>query len=168
MEYPDVMLTIKALREHGLRGNIQSVIECKDEELLNFLKGEGTTPLLPEGDREEASVGEYTEGEVYEAVLNHYERSREARDACIAVKGYRCAVCGFDFEQTYGEIGRGFIHVHHLMPISNIGQAYQLYPATDLVPVCPNCHNMLHRKEPPYTIEEIQQSMHRFSTKSLK
>lgn len=157
MIYPDGMLTIKALREHGLRGNIQSVMECKDEELLNFLKGEGTTPLpLGEG-REGAFVAEYTEGEVHEVVLNRYERSREARDACIAAKGCRCAVCGFDFEQTYGEIGQGFIHVHHLVPISTIGKAYQLNPKTDLVPVCPNCHNMLHRKEPPYTIEELQQ-----------
>ena len=165
MEYPDGLLTIKALREHGLRGNIQGVMECKDEGLLNYLKGEGTT-LLPLGEasspqsdaggREETSAAEYTEGEVHEVTLNHYERSREARNACIAAKGCRCAVCGFDFEQTYGEIGQGFIHVHHLVPISNIGKAYRLNPLTDLVPVCPNCHNMLHRKEPPYTVEELQ------------
>ena len=62
----------------------------------------------------------------------------------------------FDFEQTYGEIGKGFIHVHHLTPVSSIGKEYRLNPQTDLVPVCPNCHNMLHRKEPPYTIAELQ------------
>lgn len=159
MKYPDGMLTFAAMHEHGLRGNIQSVMLCKNQELLAFLKGD--TTLFPlGGGREGASVAEYTEGEVHEVVLNHYERNREAREACIAAKGCRCAVCGFDFEQTYGEIGQGFIHVHHLVPISSIGKAYQLNPTTDLVPVCPNCHNMLHRKEPPYTINELQQNMH--------
>ena len=132
-------------------------MECKNEELLNFLKGDlSETPSTSNSDTENSFVSEYTEGEVHEVVLNRYERSREARDACIAVKGCRCIVCGFDFEQTYGEIGKGFIHVHHLTPVSSIGKEYRLNPQTDLVPVCPNCHNMLHRKEPPYTIAELQ------------
>lgn len=157
MIYPEGFLTIKALREHGLRGNIQGVMECKDEGLLNFLKGDlSDTSSTGNSDTEKSFVSEYTEGEVHEVVLNRYERSREARDACIAVKGSRCIVCGFDFEQTYGEIGKGFIHVHHLTPVSSIGKEYRLNPQTDLVPVCPNCHNMLHRKEPPFTIAELQ------------
>ena len=64
-----------------------------------------------------------------------------------------------DFESLYGEIGRGFIHVHHLVPISSIGESYDVNPATDPVPVCPNCHNMLHKKEPPYTIEELKKML---------
>ena len=155
MEYPDGFMTITALREHGLRGNIQGVMECKDEDLLRFLKGE--VDVAPSEDSEDDSVREYTEGEVHEAVLNRYERSREARNACIAEKGCRCAVCGMDFEQTYGEIGKGFIHVHHLIPISSIGEEYVIDPINDLVPVCPNCHNMLHRKDPPLKPEELKE-----------
>lgn len=87
--------------------------------------------------------------------VNSYERNREARNMCIAVHGCKCAVCGMNFEDVYGELGRGFIHVHHVVPISSIGKEYELKPAKDLIPVCPNCHAMLHRKDPPYTINEL-------------
>ena len=56
----------------------------------------------------------------------------------------------------YGEVGKEFIHVHHLKEIASIGENYQINPLTDLRPVCPNCHAMLHRKNPAYTIEELQ------------
>ena len=62
----------------------------------------------------------------------------------------------FDFEKVYGEVGKEFIHVHHLKEIASIGENYQINPLTDLRPVCPNCHAMLHRKNPAYTIEELQ------------
>jgi 5-methylcytosine-specific restriction protein A len=96
------------------------------------------------------------EGAVVQVLANRYERNRKAREQCIALKGPRCAVCGMDFLKTYGEIGRDFIHVHHLVPISSIGSEYELDVERDLVPVCPNCHYMLHRKNPPYTIDEIR------------
>ena len=78
-------------------------------------------------------------------VVNSYERNREARNACIAAHGCKCCVCGMDFEKIYGELGRGFIHVHHIVPISTIGKEYKIDPIKDLVPVCPNCHAMLHK-----------------------
>ena len=72
-------------------------------------------------------------------------------------------VCGRDFETTYGEIGKGFIHVHHLTPIASIGKEYRLNVDTDLAPVCPNCHYMLHRKNPPFTIEELKAKLQELS-----
>jgi len=158
-EFPHGFFMLKSLREHGLKGNMQSVIQVRDERLLAFLKGETTNIDIDDDVAAATSVGEYKEGELYEVVCNQYERNRKAREACIALKGYRCAVCGMDFESLYGEIGRGFIHVHHLVPISSIGESYDVNPATDLVPVCPNCHNMLHKKEPPYTIEELKEML---------
>ena len=77
--------------------------------------------------------------------VNVYERSSEARKKCIQIKGTACIVCGFDFEKIYGNLGKGFIHVHHIIPISSINGAYVVNPETDLIPVCPNCHAMLHR-----------------------
>lgn len=59
--------------------------------------------------------------------------------------GTACAVCGIDFEKVYGELGKGFIHVHHTVPIHTIGEEYTINPGKDLIPVCPNCHAMLHR-----------------------
>jgi 5-methylcytosine-specific restriction protein A len=88
--------------------------------------------------------------------VNSYERNSKARQLCVKHRKAICAVCTFDFEKTYGEIGKGFIHVHHLTPVSQIGKAYQVDPINDLIPVCPNCHSMLHRQEPPLTIDELK------------
>ncbi|WP_340169122.1 HNH endonuclease [Lacinutrix sp.] len=76
-----------------------------------------------------------------------------------------CQVCEFDFEKNFGEIGRGFIHVHHLREISTLRKEYIINPKTDLIPVCPNCHSMLHRKRPAYKISELKQIL-RISTNS--
>ena len=101
---------------------------------------------------------DFYEGALMTVEVNKYERSRSARDKCIALKGCRCAVCGIDFGEKYGPAGKGFIHVHHLVPISSIGKEYKLDPERDLVPVCPNCHYMLHRKpDGVYKVEELKQ-----------
>ncbi len=97
------------------------------------------------------------EGAKKEIIVNRYERNHEAREKCIAAHGCKCAVCGMDFEKTYGKIGRGFIHVHHIVPLSSIGKEYELDPIKHLVPVCPNCHAMLHRKDPPYKVEKLKE-----------
>ena len=65
-------------------------------------------------------------------------------------------ICDFDFKLTYGELGSGFIHVHHLISLASIGEEYVVDPLADLRPVCPNCHAMLHRKNPPFEIDEIR------------
>ena len=98
------------------------------------------------------------EGAKKTVLVNRYERNPEARKECIAAHGYKCIVCGMDFEKTYGEIGKDFIHVHHIVPISTIGNEYQLNPVKDLVPVCPNCHAMLHRGKEGrvLTVEELK------------
>ena len=57
---------------------------------------------------------------------------------------------------VYGKIGEGFIHVHHLLELSVIKKEYKVDPINDLRPVCPNCHAMLHRKKPAYSIEELR------------
>lgn len=84
------------------------------------------------------------EGAVKKVLVNRYERNPLARKLCINKYGYRCFICGFDFEKVYGELGRGFIHIHHIIPISTIGKDYIIDCEKDLIPVCPNCHAMLH------------------------
>lgn len=90
-------------------------------------------------------------------IVNTFERNSKARNECIKHWGTTCGVCNFNFEEKFGEIGKKFIHVHHLTPISEIGEKYEVDPINDLRPVCPNCHAMLHKKNPPYRIEELQQ-----------
>lgn len=100
-------------------------------------------PGLPEGMKARVEV-------------NRYERNHLNRSACIQVYGPRCSVCGFDFVEYYGEIGHGYIQVHHVIPVSQLGENYIVDPIADLRPVCPNCHAMLHRKDPPYSITELR------------
>ena len=166
-EYTDDILSLHHLHEHGYEGIPRSVRECKDEGLIDFL-------LHPhQMVNEDVYDVDYPEDDekLYEGALitvkaNKYERNQKARKECVAKKGYQCLVCGRDFEATYGEIGKNFIHVHHLTPISTIGKEYELNVDTDLVPVCPNCHYMLHRKDPPYTIEELKDIL--FEVESAK
>lgn len=102
-----------------------------------------------------ADASAYYEGAAKRVTVNAYERNTKARDACIKHYGTNCAVCGFNFGTAYGDIGSGFIHVHHLISLTSIKAQYQVDPVKDLRPVCPNCHAMLHRKEPPFSIEEL-------------
>jgi 5-methylcytosine-specific restriction enzyme A len=98
----------------------------------------------------------YKEGAASRITINAYERNPQARKRCIEYYGARCFVCSFDFETTYGELGRGYIHVHHLRRLSDIGKEYNVDPIADLRPICPNCHAMIHTRTPPYSIEEMQ------------
>lgn len=103
-----------------------------------------------------AAPSEMWEGAVTRIEVNRFERSAAARNECIAKWGTRCHACGLDFEERYGDMGRGFIHVHHLTPISSVGQEYRLDPVNDLRPLCPNCHAMIHRADPPLTPEALK------------
>jgi 5-methylcytosine-specific restriction endonuclease McrA len=85
------------------------------------------------------------EGKKYETSVTTYERSQGNRKDCIAHYGYVCQVCGLNFEQTYGDIGKDFIEVHHLYPVSQ-GER-KVNPIEDLIPLCSNCHSMIHRQE---------------------
>ena len=88
--------------------------------------------------------------------INAYERNSQARKKCIEKYGAICSICNFDFKKIYGSLGEGYIHVHHLTPLSEINKEYKVNPIKDLRPVCPNCHAMLHRKIPAYSIDEIK------------
>jgi 5-methylcytosine-specific restriction protein A len=98
----------------------------------------------------------FYEGGKQRITVNAYERSSKARAACIAHYGMCCQVCGFNFREQYGEIGRGIIHVHHRKPLSDIGEEYEIDPIQDLIPVCPNCHTIIHKRNPPYTVGEVK------------
>ena len=91
--------------------------------------------------------------------VNAYERNSKARKDCLDYWGTNCFICNFDFESRYGKLGKGFIHVHHVVPISQIGITYKINPVKDLRPVCPNCHAMLHRSKIGVTIEELKEML---------
>ncbi|WP_316797570.1 HNH endonuclease [Pedobacter agri] len=98
----------------------------------------------------------YSEGKTKQVTVNIYERNPLARQECIAFFCLNCQVCNFNFKTKFGELGTNFIHVHHLIEISTIGKEYSINPKTDLRPVCLNCHAMLHKRKPAYSIEELK------------
>jgi 5-methylcytosine-specific restriction enzyme A len=101
-------------------------------------------------------LGKLSEGKPKTITINTYDRSPRARQECLQHHGTSCFICGFNFEEKYGEMGKGFIHVHHLRPVADVGQEYKINPVRDLRPVCANCHAMLHKRRPPYGIKEIK------------
>ena len=103
----------------------------------------------------------FTEGSIKKVTVNLYERNPAARKKSIDKHGYNCKVCGMSFEKTYGKIGKGFIHIHHIKPLAGIDGEYELNPIKDLVPVCPNCHAMLHTYNPPLSVEELKKILNK-------
>ena len=132
------VLTVKTLKR------VDNNWYASDDELCNLLPEEVNTPQ------------QYYEGASKEVSVNAYERSAEARAKCIEYHGYKCTVCSFDFEHFYGDIGKNYIHVHHIVPLSEIRKEYKLNPITDLIPVCPNCHAIIHRTRPALSIEQLK------------
>ena len=100
------------------------------------------------------------EGAKTRITVNSYERNPQARKKCIQhYGGTKCQVCNFDFGKFYGKIGEDFIHVHHIKDLAKIRKSYEVNPAKDLIPVCPNCHAMLHREKPALTIEKLKRRL---------
>lgn len=104
-------------------------------------------------------AGPLSEGDPRTVELTKYERNAEARRECIKHFGYRCQACDLSYEDRYGPIGADLIHVHHLTPLSEIGEAYQIDPIHDLVPLCANCHHVVHRRSPPYSVAELRNAI---------
>jgi 5-methylcytosine-specific restriction protein A len=138
-------LSLAKLRERGLKGNIQGSMTLTGElrdYIMAFFKHDLTEGYYPDEVSETLE-----EGKRKTVTVNLYERNPIARKQCIDHYGVKCQVCDLDFENTYGPVGKDFIHVHHIKPLYEINQSYIVDPIKDLVPICPNCHAMLHRKE---------------------
>ncbi|MDQ0028438.1 HNH endonuclease [Arthrobacter bambusae] len=104
--------------------------------------------------------GTYPEGAISRIETNRYEQDPEGRRICLAFHGTSCAVCAFSFEVSYGDIGKDFIQVHHVVPVSQLGAGYRLDPIADLVPLCANCHAMAHLGvSTPRTVAELRRAI---------
>lgn len=98
----------------------------------------------------------FSEGAVHEYIGTRYERNTKLRKQAVAIHGLTCAACGFNFEKAYGEYANGYIHIHHIFQISDFNGEKTVNPETDLVPLCANCHAVVHRKREPLTIDDLK------------
>jgi len=85
-----------------------------------------------------------------------FERDPKLRELCLHARGSKCLICGFDSTLAYGSEIAGVIEVHHMEPLSAVRAAHAVDPSCDLIPVCPNCHTVIHRRSPPFTPDEVR------------
>lgn len=118
---------------------------------------EAEVAKLPQADE---YVGE--EGGVIMRLHKRYERdSRLVREKIAEARTsgqLKCEVCSFDFQTRYGALGAGYIEVHHLKPVNQLGKGGKT-KLSDLALVCANCHRMAHRKRIPLDLDSIKASL---------
>lgn len=136
------ILTLRQLRKHG----------------ANWYATDGgnpsDTPLPKDVDPKRVPAGEWKT-----FTGNSYERSPEARATCLHYYGYRCQGCGYKMSELYGEVAERIIHVHHLKPVSKLPPGYEIDPINELVPLCPNCHTVVHARKQPLTIKQLKRAL---------
>ena len=137
------------------------VIEKDDMAQMRQLIGELVVPVfgmvaaLIGVEEPDVPVDGAAEGTPYQTLVTRYERKKVNREACIQLKGLLCAACGFDFTAFYGPLGAGYVEVHHTTPVSQLGPENRINVATDLEPLCANCHAMVHRQNPPFPVHDL-------------
>lgn len=99
------------------------------------------------------------EGAEVMRLLSVRERDPQLRAACIQFHGYRCKICSVDLGEIYGALGHHFIHVHHLHPLASRKTERVTDPKKDLIPVCPNCHSIIHRGGDTRSPEEVRRNL---------
>lgn len=139
-------LTLERLKEYGLKGAPQGPIKIREAQLSQYI-ADNFNDYYSEGIFNDIEENDIYEGHIRTITVNKYERSSIARKKCVEKYGYNCAVCEMNFEDVYGDLGKNFIHVHHIVPLQQIGREYKVDYEQDLIPVCPNCHAMLHKKK---------------------
>jgi len=158
--------TIKTQLSRGRSYDAQSkwnrfgkvIVENPKTRCLEFSKIDKETPTTEE--LEEPCL--YPEGAKKQITVNSYERNHKARESCIKHYGSQCSICGFDFSKCYGQEYDGFIHVHHIKPLSEVDEKYKVDHINDLIPVCPNCHAVIHyNRGQTLTILQMQEKINK-------
>lgn len=118
---------------------IKAVLTSGDTDALEAVS-------TPPADETEESADE---GRVLERLHRYRERSprlRERKINAVIASGQplACEVCMFNFARTYGPHGAGYIEVHHVLPLHEVGPSKT--ELKDLALLCANCHRMCHRR----------------------
>jgi predicted HNH restriction endonuclease len=107
-----------------------------EEHLLSLIRG--NDPVDLDGTAR-------TEGGTTVRMSRTAERDPRLRTEAVRIHGTDCAGCGFSFSRAYGAWGEDYIEIHHVVPLGD-GMERLTDPATDLIPLCANCHRMVHRR----------------------
>jgi 5-methylcytosine-specific restriction protein A len=143
---------------------VRDVSSPRDEEAIVRTAETVMVPLMAAmaeliGYEDEEPEEHDTEGRLTHSVVTRRERSARNRLLCLSIHGHRCAACGLEPGDLYGDAG-SIIEVHHLEPVSMLSEPRPYDPAIDLVPLCPNCHRAVHTRRPvPWTVEDIRRKL---------
>ncbi|NOQ50483.1 MAG: hypothetical protein GQ557_02300 [Mycoplasmataceae bacterium] len=136
-----IILGTPSSKKHANR-HLYELSSNEKDELLLKRNGDGVDDIEAMNFEDSTSI----EGAKIERKSIAYERDPKLRAKAIGIHGLICAVCGFDFKKFYGQIGKNFIEIHHLKPLSLRESSFKTDPKNDLIPICSNCHRMIHRK----------------------
>ncbi|WP_260979852.1 HNH endonuclease [Staphylococcus pettenkoferi] len=157
-EFNTNKLNYNVLKQHGLKGIIQG-----PRRLYGELKEYISETVDDYREADIKKVDNSLENTIYEEgrpVVRYgvrYERNPSLRAKAIEIHGTKCKVCGFDFEKFYGDLGKGYIEIHHLKPMYENKEKVEVNPKTDMVPLCANCYRMIHRrKNAPLSVEALK------------
>lgn len=132
-------------------------------QIVNYVPNNITSNIDASFDYEEfndtaTGLESSSEGEKKERYVTFYERKPILRKQAIAIHGTKCHTCKFDFRKFYGDYAKGYIQIHHIVPLSELDDPKNVDPEKDLIPLCANCHAIIHRKKTKtLTITELQE-----------
>lgn len=123
--------------------------------ILRLVESGGEADPLPDVDKEAYGF------EGNPRLMAHMRRERNATivqkkkgEVFGKTGALTCEACGFDFAKTYGEHGREFCEVHHLVALHKSDGLIKT-ELRDLAIVCSNCHRIIHRMNPMPSIAEL-------------
>jgi len=143
---------------------LASPYETEDELIRAFIGRTielGAAALIDDDAFFEPAEVDFADEEGRKLLRLHVVRERSAalvKKFKASLSSLACSVCDFDFGRAYGAIGRDYVEAHHTKPVQNLEPGEKVSIA-DLVPVCSNCHRMLHRRCPPLEIGELKKIM---------
>ena len=151
------------IREYGIRSG-DSVTICRPAKDGDPYTIEFETPDVEVRLEGEEDFLPGSEGGVQRVSVNKHERDPRNRKAAIRKHGVRCFGCRMEMAEVYGKIAEGFIHIHHVVPLSEMKGARP--DIEDLVPLCPNCHSIVHLQKEPMSIPDLKNRIRQQQGKS--
>lgn len=147
---------------------IEIVVEdSQPEDIVSSLSNQGfsSNTIAKEAEKDYSGLI-IEEGSLDKRTTTQRNRSNKLRE--IAISEFKkqhggqlyCIVCGFNFFESYGELGKDFIEIHHAEPMHLMdieGEKITLGEALKKIfTVCPNCHRMIHRGSAMLSIDEVK------------
>ncbi|MEW8348280.1 MAG: hypothetical protein AB2687_08210 [Candidatus Thiodiazotropha taylori] len=143
------------LKTNYWRYGVRTIDEETFERILSSAAVKEYQPSFPDPKGELESY-HLIEGKQRVRYSTYYERNPYYRNRAIEIHGLTCMACGFDFKEQYGDIGDGYIQVHHNKPLSEAVPT-NIDPKNDLSVLCANCHVIVHRhREQTLTVEMVR------------